>query len=52
MKEAKDYLDTVMESKINAIRYICESVLKDDTLIYNKSTTVSILKSILEVCNG
>lgn len=39
-------------NKIESIKYICENILCDDSIIYNKATVTMILKSILEVCNG
>lgn len=38
--------------KVEAIKYICEKILGDDNIIYHRTFTVMILKSILEVCNG
>lgn len=41
-----------IQNKIESIKYICENILDDDSVIYNKATITMILKSILEVCNG
>ena len=46
----EDIMDS--DEKIKAIKYICENVFNDNSVIYNKVTFTMILKSILEVCNG
>ena len=40
------------DEKIKAIKYMCEKILENDSITYDRTLTVMILKSILEVCNG
>lgn len=40
------------DGKLEAIKYMCENILDDDSILYTQATCKMILNAILEVIDG